>query len=37
MSRDLGDLLVADLKDHIALLDKLQAPLPQPPHETFHH
>jgi glutamate decarboxylase len=37
MSRDLADLLVADLKNHIALLDKLQAPLPQHPHESFHH
>jgi glutamate decarboxylase len=37
MSRDLADLLVADLQNHIALLDKLQAPLPQRPHEGFHH
>jgi glutamate decarboxylase len=37
MSRDLADLLVADLKNHIELLDKLQAPLPQHPHESFHH
>jgi hypothetical protein len=37
MSRDLADLLVADLKNHIALLDKLQTPLPQRPHESFHH
>jgi hypothetical protein len=37
MSRDLADLFVADLKNHIELLDKLQAPLPQRPHESFHH
>ena len=37
MSRDLADLLVADLKTHMARLDQLQAPLPQPAHEGFHH
>jgi hypothetical protein len=37
MSRDLSDLLVADLKNHIAYLDQLEAPLPQRPHEGFHH
>ena len=29
--------LVADLETHVARLDKLQAPLPQPAHESFHH
>jgi len=37
MSRDLADLLIADLKTHMARLDQLQAPLPQPAHESFHH
>ncbi len=37
MSRDLADLLIADLKTHMARLDQLQAPLPQPTHESFHH
>ena len=37
MSRDLADLLIADLKTHMARLDQLQAPLPQPAHEGFHH
>ena len=37
MSHDLADLLVADLKTHVARLDQLRAPLPQPAHESFHH
>src|SRR5215216_211883 len=37
MSRDLADLLIADLKTHMARLDQLQAPRPQPAHEGFHH
>jgi hypothetical protein len=37
MSRDLADLLVTDLKDHVAFLDQLQAPLPRAPREGFHH
>ena len=36
-SRDLADLLVGDLKSHVAYLEKLPAPLPQPSHESFHH
>ena len=37
-SRDLGDLLVEDLKRHVAYLDKLPAPLPDAgPREGFHH
>ena len=32
-----ADLLVADLKSHMAHLDQLQAPLPQPAHDEFHH
>jgi glutamate decarboxylase len=36
MSRDLADLLVSDLKEHIAFLDQLQAPLPKR-REGFHH
>ena len=37
MSRDLTDLLVSDLKEHVALLDQLQTPLPKTPREGFHH
>ena len=37
MSHDLADLLVSDLKTHVAFLEKLPAPLPQPSHESFHH
>ena len=37
MSRDLADLLVSDLKTHVAFLEKLPAPLPQPSHAGFHH
>jgi len=37
MSRDLADLLVGDLKTHVAFLEKLPAPLPQTRHESFHH
>jgi len=37
ISRDLPDLLINDLKTHVAFLEKLPAPLPQRPHESFHH
>jgi glutamate decarboxylase len=37
MSRDLTDLLVGDLKTHLAFLEKLPAPLPQTRHQSFHH
>ncbi len=37
-SRDLADLLVADLQRHVAYLEKLPMPLPQKEHgEGFHH
>jgi glutamate decarboxylase len=38
MSRDLADLLIADLRRHVEYLDSLPAPLPQPEHrDGFHH
>ena len=37
MSRDLVDLLAADLQRHVAYLDQLTTPLPDVPHEGFHH
>jgi glutamate decarboxylase len=38
MSRDLADLLLADLRRHVAALDAMPAPLPQPEHRHgFHH
>jgi glutamate decarboxylase len=37
VSRDLIDLLVADLQRHVAYLEQLPAPLPKPPHQGFHH
>jgi glutamate decarboxylase len=38
MSRDLADLLIADLKRHVAYLESMPAPLPQPEHRHgFHH
>jgi glutamate decarboxylase len=36
-SRDLADLLVADLKRHVAYLETLPMPLPQQEHHGFHH
>ena len=36
-SRDLADLLVADLKSHVAYFEKLPAPLPSQGTEGFHH
>jgi hypothetical protein len=35
--RAAADLLVGDLKTHVAFLEKLPAPLPQTRHESFHH
>jgi len=37
MSRDLVDLLAADLQRHVAYLDQLATPLPDVPREGFHH
>jgi glutamate decarboxylase len=38
MSRDLADMLVADLRREVAQLEKLSSPLPQHPDRTrFHH
>ena len=37
MSRDLADLLTADLQRHVAYLDQLTTPLPNPQHQAFHH
>jgi glutamate decarboxylase len=38
MSRDLADLLVADLRRHVDYLQNLPVPLPQPEHRHgFHH
>jgi glutamate decarboxylase len=37
VSRDLIDLLVADLKRHVQYLDRLTAPLPQVEQSSFHH
>jgi glutamate decarboxylase len=38
MSRDLADMLVADLRREVAQLEKLSAPLPQHPDRSrFHH
>ena len=38
MSRDLADLLLADLQRHVAYFDSLPMPLPQPEHRHgFHH
>jgi glutamate decarboxylase len=37
-SRDLADLLLADLRRHVAYLDTLPAPLPREAgEEGFHH
>jgi len=36
-SRDLGDLLVADLERHVAYLDQLSSPLPKTASSGFHH
>ncbi|MGH8984532.1 MAG: glutamate decarboxylase [Acidimicrobiia bacterium] len=36
-SRDLGDLLVADLERHVAYLDRLSSPLPKTASSGFHH
>jgi glutamate decarboxylase len=36
-SRDLGDLLVADLRRHVAYLDQLSSPLPKTASSGFHH
>jgi glutamate decarboxylase len=38
MSRDLADLLIGDLKRHVAYLESMPAHLPQPEHRHgFHH
>ena len=37
MSRDLADLLVADLQRHTAYFDKLRSPLPDGPGPSFAH
>jgi len=37
VSRDLIDMLVADLERHVQYLDQLSAPLPQAAHPSFHH
>jgi glutamate decarboxylase len=38
MSRDLADLLIADLQRHVEYFEGLPAPLPQPDHRHgFHH
>jgi glutamate decarboxylase len=38
MSRDLADLLIADLQRHVDYFESLPAPLPQPDHRHgFHH
>jgi glutamate decarboxylase len=37
VSRDLVDMLVADLERHMQYLDRLSAPLPQAQHSSFHH
>ena len=38
MSRDLADLLIADLKRHVDYFESLPVPLPQPDHRHgFHH
>jgi glutamate decarboxylase len=36
-SRDLADLLLADLKRHVTYLDRLKTPLPQANTGGFHH
>jgi len=36
-SRDLADLLVADLKRHVHDLEQLRSPLPRKHHESFRH
>jgi glutamate decarboxylase len=36
-SHDLADMLVSDLQRHVAFLEKLPAPLPSTPHESFRH
>ena len=37
-SRDLADLLVADLRRHVEYFESLPVPLPQPEHRHgFHH
>jgi glutamate decarboxylase len=36
-SRDLADLLVADLRRHVEYLEALPVPLPQQEHHGFHH
>ncbi|HEX6312298.1 MAG TPA: glutamate decarboxylase [Acidimicrobiia bacterium] len=36
-SRDLADLLVADIHRHLGYLDELTVPLPTPKHSGFHH
>jgi hypothetical protein len=38
MSRDLSDLLIGDLRRHVAYLESMPAHLPQPEHRHgFHH
>ena len=38
MSRDLADLLIGDLRRHVAYLEAMPAHLPQPEHRHgFHH
>ncbi len=36
-SRDLVDLLIGDLRDHLNVLDQLQAPIPRVAGESFRH
>jgi hypothetical protein len=36
-SRDLADLLIADLQRHVKFLDQLPAPLPRTASDGFHH
>ena len=36
-TRDLADLLLADLRRHVAYLDQLKTPLPQANTGGFHH
>jgi glutamate decarboxylase len=37
VSRDLIDMLIVDIRRHVAFLDKLSTPYPTAQHEGFHH
>jgi hypothetical protein len=37
MSRDLAELLIADVKRHLAVGDSLKSPLPGSPGASFSH